>query len=278
MHSTAQWNCQFRKSRASSFVGNWIICIRETAIHYVGYWSGKLLTYETRLILANALPAPLIKHSISDEIKAGWNYTIGANGETEENQWPLDLLSPSLSVQDLFDAPAAEEEIQALLNWLNETVGKVSSQEVLASSEAHGHVPQVLSQRGGGHGLGKRALGLHCSGEGRGEIRQKQDGGQLMRTGGEVWQIGLDPAHANSWDLLRVAGTVCSSTYNLLYELRVAFVHILCFLDSSLLSNIHWLIKGLVYLRCAVFPSFVYHHSPTHSLWALTIPESAPFC
>lgn len=76
-----------------------------------------------------------------------------------------DHLIYSLSVQDLLDAPAAQEEIEAFLNRLDETVGKVSSQEVLASSQAHGHVPQVLSQRGGGHGLGKRTLGMHGSAE-----------------------------------------------------------------------------------------------------------------
>ena len=37
----------------------------------------------TKFILANAL---LIKHSISDEIKDGWNYTTGANGDTGNNQ------------------------------------------------------------------------------------------------------------------------------------------------------------------------------------------------
>lgn len=79
---------------------------------------------------------------------------------------PLDIpFFFSLSVQDLFDAPAAEKEIEALLNRLDKTVGKVSSQEVLASSQAHGHVPQVLSQRGGRHGLGKRTLGVHGSAE-----------------------------------------------------------------------------------------------------------------
>lgn len=72
-------------------------------------------------------------------------------------------LSLSLSVQDLFDAPAAEEEIEALLNRLDETVGKVSTHEVLATSQTHGHVPQVLSQRGGRHGMGKRTLGMHGS-------------------------------------------------------------------------------------------------------------------
>lgn len=70
----------------------------------------------------------------------------------------------SVSIQDLFDAPAAEEEIEALLNGLDETVGEVSTQEVFASSQAHGHVPQVLSQGGGGHGLGKRTLRMHGSG------------------------------------------------------------------------------------------------------------------
>lgn len=100
------------------------------------------------------------------QIKAGWNYTLGANGEKGKiNVWPLDLLPLSLSVQDLFDAPAAEKEVEALLHRLDATVGKVSSHEVLASSQTHGHVPQVLSQRGGGHGLGKRTLGMHGSGE-----------------------------------------------------------------------------------------------------------------
>lgn len=79
----------------------------------------------------------------------------------------FDHLIYSLSVQDLFDAPAAEEEIEALLDRLDETIGKVSSQEVLASSQTHCHVPQVLPQRGGGHGLGKRTLGMHSSGEER---------------------------------------------------------------------------------------------------------------
>lgn len=77
----------------------------------------------------------------------------------------FDHLIYSLSVKDLFDAPAAEEEVEALLKRLNKTVGKVSSKEVLASSQTHGHVPQVLSQRGGRHGLGKRTLGMHGSGE-----------------------------------------------------------------------------------------------------------------
>lgn len=52
------------------------------------------------------------------------------------NVWPL-----SGSVQDLLDAPAAQKEIEALLNRLDKTVGEISTQEVLASSETHGHVP-----------------------------------------------------------------------------------------------------------------------------------------
>lgn len=72
-----------------------------------------------------------------------------------------------MSVQDLFDAPAAEEEIEAFLDRLDKTVGNVSSQEVLASSNTHSHVPQLLSQRGGGHRLGKRSLGMHGSREER---------------------------------------------------------------------------------------------------------------
>lgn len=234
--------------------------------------SGSLLSYETRIILANALPAPLIKHSIPDEIKAGWNYTTGANGEKGKiNVWPLDLLSLSLSVEDLFDAPAAEEEIEALLNRLDETVGKVSTQEVLASSQTHGYVPKVLSQRGGGHGLGERTLGMHGSRE---ENKQKQQGGQSMRRNrrwGLTNRIRLGPC--KSWGLLRIPGTVSSSTYNLLYKLQDHSIHVLLFLDCSLLSNIRWLIKGLVYLCCALFPSVV------QTLPQAPIsPESAPYC
>lgn len=66
---------------------------------------------------------------------------MGANGskwkkKKKINVWPL-----SGSVQDLFDAPAAQEEIEALLDRLDKTVGKISTQEVLAPSETHGHVP-----------------------------------------------------------------------------------------------------------------------------------------
>lgn len=70
----------------------------------------------------------------------------------------LSSLHPS--VQDLLNAPAAEEEVEALFQGLDEAIGDVSSQEILASSQAQGHVAQVLAQ-GGGHGLGKRSLGVH---------------------------------------------------------------------------------------------------------------------
>lgn len=75
------------------------------------------------------------------------------------NVWPPDPLSAS--VQDFFDAPAAEQEIQALLHRLDEAVSKVAAQEVLASPQTHSHVPKMLSQSGGGHGLGKGALRVH---------------------------------------------------------------------------------------------------------------------
>lgn len=88
------------------------------------------------------------------------------------------IFSLSVSVQDLFYAPAAEEEIEALLHRLHEIVGKVSTQQVLASSKTHGHVPQVLSYSGGGHGLGKRTLRMHGS---VGEHKQKQQGQSLVR-------------------------------------------------------------------------------------------------
>lgn len=87
----------------------------------------------------------------------------------------------SVSIQDLFDAPAAEEEVEALLNGLDETIGEVSTQEVFASSQTHGHVPQVLSQGGGGHGLGKRTLRMHGSGGGGVGDEQRRQRGQSMR-------------------------------------------------------------------------------------------------
>lgn len=103
------------------------------------------------------------------------------------------------SVQDLFDAPAAQEEVEALLDRLDEAVGEVPTQEVLASSEAHGHVAQVLPQRGGGggHGLGERTLRMHGSSQqwsggfsraGRGErgrqgeeTHEQGEGGRMRR-------------------------------------------------------------------------------------------------
>lgn len=103
----------------------------------------------------------LVSHSILDQVKAGWNYTKGAKEKKNKiNGWPCDLLSDS--VQDFFDAPAAEQEIQALLHRLDEAVGKVATQQVLSSSQTHNHVPKMLSQGGGGHGLGKRTLRVHC--------------------------------------------------------------------------------------------------------------------
>lgn len=72
-----------------------------------------------------------------------------------------DLLSDS--VQDFFDAPAAEQEIEALFHRLDEAVGKVATQEILASTQTHSYVPEMLPQSGGGHGLGKRTLRVHGS-------------------------------------------------------------------------------------------------------------------
>lgn len=184
---------------------------------------------------------------------------------------------PSPSIQDLFDAPAAEEEIEALLNRLNETVGKVSSQEVLAPAETHGHVPQVLSQGGGGHGLGKRTLGMHCSGEERGVIKQKQEGGQSMKTGGEVWQIGLDPAHATA----EICSVFPAPSAPLLITSYVN--HRLPPFTSCVFQTLPCFQTFAGWLK-ALFTFAVYCSpllcitTPPHSLWALTIPESAPFC
>lgn len=85
--------------------------------------------------------------------------------------------------------------------------------------------------------------------------KQRQQGGQSITRNSQRGltneiRLGL----CNSWGLLRIPGTVSSSTYNLLYKVQATSVHILLFLDCSLLSNIRWLIKGLVYLCCALFP------------------------
>lgn len=120
------------------------------------------------------------------------------------NVLPLDILfSLSLSVQDLFDAPAAEKEIEAFLNWLDESIGKVSSQEVLASSQAHGHVSQVLSQRGGGHGLGKRTLGVHGSRDGG---RSDQTNATRSAVDEKEWKMSRDKW---SQDWTRATAEVC---------------------------------------------------------------------
>lgn len=122
----------------------------------------------------------------------------------------------SVSVQDLFDAPAAEEEIQALLDWLNEAVGKVATQEVLASSQTHSHVPKVLSQRGRGHGLGKRTLGVHgCARKIRSDLACASAG---------VCSVSRCPA--------------ASFTYNLLQKHGDASIHVLLLPDCSMLLNI----------------------------------------
>lgn len=69
-------------------------------------------------------------------------------------------ISSCASVQDLFDAPAAEQEVEALFKRLDDTVGNVASKQVLAPTEAEHSISQVLPQRGG-HGLGQGALRVH---------------------------------------------------------------------------------------------------------------------
>jgi len=85
-----------------------------------------------------------------------------------------------LSVQNLFDAPAAQAEVQTLLHGADESIRHVSSQEVLAAAQAHGHVTQALPQRGG-HGLRQRTLGMHASVK-RATHRDEEDGEQAERT------------------------------------------------------------------------------------------------
>lgn len=121
------------------------------------------------------------------------------------------------SVQDLLDTPAAEQEIQALLHRLDEAVGKVATQEALASSQTHRHVPKMLSQSGRGHGLGKRTLGVHGS-------------------AGRISSDQLRPGLGCSWGLLSVPAA--SFTYNLPQERAGASIHVLLLLDCSVHLNI----------------------------------------
>ncbi|KAI7806611.1 putative lens epithelial cell protein LEP503, partial [Triplophysa rosa] len=60
-------------------------------------------------------------------------------------------------VQDLFDAPATEQEVQALFERLDNPIGYISSQQILAMAHPQGRISQVLAQRGW-HGMGLRAL------------------------------------------------------------------------------------------------------------------------
>ena len=70
---------------------------------------------------------------------------------------------PCASVQDLFNAPAAEQKVEALFQRLDDSVGNVPSQEVLSPAKAKSSVSQVLPQ-GGGHGLGQGPLWVHLEG------------------------------------------------------------------------------------------------------------------
>lgn len=106
------------------------------------------------------------------------------------------IYSISMSVQDLFDAPAAEEKIETLFHRLDKTVGKISSQEVLASSKTHCYVPQVLSQRGGRHGLGKRTLRMHGSSE---EKEQSEGGNKQGRQAGRTKLVEQLRSSPYSW-------------------------------------------------------------------------------
>lgn len=73
--------------------------------------------------------------------KTDGSYTVGANASKWKQKIKINVRPRSGSVQNLLDAPAAQEEIQALFDRLDKTVGEISTQEVLAPSETHGHVP-----------------------------------------------------------------------------------------------------------------------------------------
>lgn len=49
-----------------------------------------------------------------------------------------------LLVQYLLDAPAAKQEVEALLQRLHKSVGCVPSEQALSAAETHGHFSQLL--------------------------------------------------------------------------------------------------------------------------------------
>lgn len=52
----------------------------------------------------------------------------------------------SFSVQDLFDAPAAEQEVEALFKRLDSSIRHISSQDAFATAHPHGCISQVSAQ------------------------------------------------------------------------------------------------------------------------------------
>lgn len=67
-----------------------------------------------------------------------------------------------LLVQDLFNAPATEQEVQTLFERLGDPIGYISPKQILATAHPQGRISQVLAQRGW-HGMGLRSLGVHVA-------------------------------------------------------------------------------------------------------------------
>lgn len=80
-------------------------------------------------------------------------------------------------VQDLFDAPAAEQKVEALFKRLDNSIGHISSQQVLAMAHPQSCISQVLAQWGG-HGLGERTLWVHLTPPLHGRLESASDTGR----------------------------------------------------------------------------------------------------
>lgn len=65
-----------------------------------------------------------------------------------------------VSVQDLFYAPAAEQEVKTLFQRLDDPIGDVPSQQLLSRAKAICQVSQILAQWGR-HSLRQGALRMH---------------------------------------------------------------------------------------------------------------------
>lgn len=85
--------------------------------------------------------------------------TAGKTHKIKHNSHILDSLS-FVSVQDLFNAPAAEQEVKTLFQRLDDPIGNVASQQVLTMAKSICQVSQILAQWAR-HSLRQGALRMH---------------------------------------------------------------------------------------------------------------------